>query len=178
MSAETPPSLLRLDAYLDDRRALSRDAFLQKHTSAVLVISLTPEGGPLEDDGAFRTQQVTASAARNPLLPIPKLTAVVPITKRMADAFQAFIWVGRESRCDVALPFNSVSKLQAQFVKRPNGDYELMDAGSTNGTYVDGTKLVKNKPVALRDSMQLRFGKLDTRFRTAQGFYEELGQFL
>jgi hypothetical protein len=163
---------------LDDRRTLSRDAFLEKHPHPVLVIALNPEGGALEDDGAFRTQVVTSESERSPLAYALRHSAVVPIEKRMPDAFQAFIWVGRESRCDVSLPFESVSKLQAQFVKRASGDFELSDAGSTNGTFVDGTRLEKNKPVLLRDSVRLRFGKIDARFRSPDGFWEELGRFL
>jgi len=178
VNAESAPSLTRLESFLDERRRLGRDQFLQIHSTPVLILGLTAQGGALEDDGAFRTQQVSAANDLASILPLPRSIAVVPISKRMADAFQAFIWVGRESRCDVALPFNSVSKLQAQFVKRPSGDYDLLDAGSTNGTFVDGVRLDKNKPFLLRDSMRLRFGKLETRFRTAEGFYEELGQFL
>lgn len=171
------PSLLRLDAFLEDRRMLNREQFTKKYSAPVLLIPLKPEG-TLEDDGAFRTQAVTAELQREAAVPASKLTAVIPIEKRMADPFQAFIWVGRESRCDVTLPFNSVSKLQAQFVKKPSGEFEILDAGSTNGTFIEGNRLEKNKPVMLRDSMLLRFGKIDARFRTAQGFYDELARFL
>lgn len=177
MSAENS-SLPRLDAFLDDRRQLTREQFLAKHTYPVLVLTLTPEGGVVEDGGEFRTQAVVMGQPLIPPAPSPKLTAIVPILKRMKDPFPTFIWVGRESRCDVTLPFSSVSKLQAQFLKKPNGDWDILDAGSTNGTFLNGVQLAKNKPVGLHDLAQLRFGKIDTRFRTTVGFWDELGKYL
>lgn len=178
MTAPTSVALTRLESFLAERRTLNRETFLQKYSTPMLVIALNPEGGALEDDGAFRTQVVTSDNGRNPFMEASKTTAVVPVQKRMADAFQAFIWVGRESRCDVALPFDSVSKLQAQFVKRPTGEFDLIDAGSTNGTFVEENRLEKNKPTLIRDSTRIRFGKIDTRFRTAEGFWDELGRYL
>lgn len=175
MTDPSPSPVLRPEAFLDDRRSLSREAFLAKHPLPVLVISLAPAGREVEHGGAFRTQLITSGLEGDVFAGLGPV-AVVAIEKRMADAFQAFIWVGRESRCDVSLPFTSVSKLQAQFIKRAQGEYELLDAGSTNGTFVDGAQLEKNKPVPLRDGALVRFGKIDTRFRTADGFWEELGQ--
>ena len=177
-AAAEPLNLTRMDAFLQDRRTLSRDQFLQKYATPVLIISLSPEGEGLQDDGGFRTQQITSENTGEALAPLAKRTLVVPVAKTSKDAFQAFIWVGREARCDVSLPFGSVSKLQAQFVKKPSGDFDLMDAGSTNGTFANGVKLEKNKPFTLRDQMKVRFGKVDARFRTAEGFWDETARFL
>ncbi len=177
MSSPTSTAPLSLDTFLPDRRALSRDAFLRKYPNPMLVIPLS-SGEPLEDDGAFRTQVLANAAPKNPIALAARQTLVVPVEKRSGDAFLAFIWVGRESRCDVALPFESVSKLQAQFVRRPTGELDLLDAGSTNGTFVDGNRLEKNKPSLMRDDLKIRFGLVDARFRTSEGFYDELGRYL
>lgn len=175
MSDSNEPALRRVHTYLKQRREEPRHKFLEEHRAPVLMVSLAAAE---DDDGAFRTQVMT-----HPGLPVPQeevgsSVAVVPVIKRMADAFQAFIWVGRESRCDVALPFESVSKLQAQFVKKPSGEYELIDAGSTNGTFVDGARLERNKPVAVRSGQKLRFGKVEALFLAPEAFWDELARFL
>ena len=175
MSASGQAALRRVNSYLKQRREEPRHKFLEDHREPVLVVSL---GAAEEDDGAFRTQVVTKSQAVGAAEAEGPDVAVVPVVKRMADAFQAFIWVGRESRCDVALPFESVSKLQAQFVKKPNGEFELIDAGSTNGTFVDGQRLERNKGVPIKSGQRVRFGKVEALFLAPEAFWDELAKYI
>jgi hypothetical protein len=131
-----------------------------------------------DEDDIFSTQQLSSGEVQKRLGEIWNQVMVAQVMKRSEDAFQAFIWIGREARCDIALPFEGVSKLHGQFIKKPNGGYELLDAGSTNGTFVNNTRLERNKPINLEDQTRIRFGGLETRFRTAVGFWEELGRFV
>lgn len=176
MSVSTQPALRRVSSYLKQRREEPRHKFLEEHKAPVLVVQLA--AAP-EDDGAFRTQVITTSGFEQAGEEGEGTNvAVVPVAKRMADAFQAFIWVGRETRCDVPLPFDSVSKLQAQFVKKTNGDYELIDAGSTNGTFVEGTRLERNKGVPIKSGQKVRFGKVEALFLTPEAFWDELAKYI
>jgi hypothetical protein len=170
-------TLPRLDAFLADRKALSKEAFLAKHTASALIISASAQGAQLEDAGGFHTQVLPSGTDRYGI-PVASQISVAFVVKRMADAFQNFIWVGRESRCDVVLPFESISKLQAQFLKKASGELDLLDPGSTNGTFLEGARLEKNKAAPVRDGMGIRFGRVSCRFRTAEGFWEELGRFV
>lgn len=168
MTAPNPVALpLRLlEASVVEFEQRGRAAFEAAHGDPVLLVNLSQ--APL-DDGALRTMAISA-ANRGPALE----TAVFPIAKRSADAFTTFIWLGRAAQCDVVLPFETISKLQAQFVRRPDGGLQLLDAGSSNGTFLGDTRLEKNKPVLLTDNAQLRFGKIKARFCLPLSFAAEV----
>ncbi|NDD28562.1 MAG: GGDEF domain-containing protein [Proteobacteria bacterium] len=71
---------------------------------------------------------------------------------------------GRGSRADIHLDFDSVSRLHARFVRHPNGQIDLVDLGSTNGTYVDGAPIERvtlkdGDTIGLGDVEAFRFGR-------------------
>lgn len=162
-------SLQPLEEFLQLRETISREAFLARLPGPVLLVPL--ESDAPEEESDFRTVSVTRENAR-----VSGGNSVALVAKRSADAFQSFIWVGRESRCDVCIPVESVSKLQGQFTRKPDGSFELLDVGSTNGTWVNGAKLEKNKPAELHSGNRIRFGRLEVTFLSAEGFWDELSR--
>lgn len=62
--------------------------------------------------------------------------------------------VGRASGCDIVVPRQTVSRLHARFV-REGPRYVLRDAGSANGTFVNGQQLVGPHLLADRDTIGL-----------------------
>lgn len=46
--------------------------------------------------------------------------------------------IGRDSRCDIVVEDDGVSRRHARVVKNDQGYFELVDLSSTNGTLVDG----------------------------------------
>ena len=58
-------------------------------------------------------------------------------------------------------PDLGVSRHQARLV-RQNGDFAVVDVGSTNGTYVNGHAVPYNQPTPLHDGDTLSFGALNT----------------
>lgn len=50
--------------------------------------------------------------------------------------------VGRADTCDVVIPDPGVSRQHARVHRGPEGT-ELLDLGSTNGTYVNGRRVVR-----------------------------------
>lgn len=169
MTTPAPPAR-PLGDYLPLRRTMSRDEFVRAYHTPVLLV--TPAAGG-DDAGELRTQVLTAEAVQRALAAATRGQLVFPVMKRMKDAFQTFVWVGRDPRCDVPLLYEGVSKLQAQFVLKPDG-VDLVDVGSTNGTFVDGVRLERNKPAPMRDGHALQFGTLQARYRTPEGLWEEL----
>ena len=133
----------------------------------MLLFSLEDE---LEDAGAYKT---TFSPSQRALAAEGQI-AVAPLVKRAPDAYPNFIWVGREPRCDVSLPFEGISKLHAQFIIKPDGAVDLLDAGSTNGTFIDAVRLGPHKAARVSDGAQIRFGKFEVRFRTAESFWMDI----
>ncbi len=69
------------------------------------------------------------------------------------------VTLGRGEDNDVVIPHASVSRAHARLMRR-NGGFELMDLGSTNGSYVDERKVQGS--VFVSPGSQVRFG--DIRF--------------
>lgn len=163
---DLPPGLRTLAEYLRERQSMTREQFLRAHPTPILVVPLM---AAVADADAFNTRPL-------PLQSGPPLSwAVATVSKRSGDAFPNFIWVGRESKCDITLPFDGLSKLHAQFILRPDGEVELLDTGSANGTFLDGERLPDNTPQRVRDGAKIRMGPLEMTYRTAAGLWEELG---
>lgn len=59
---------------------------------------------------------------------------------------------------DVHVNNRYVSKCHAILVPRADGRHDVFDEGSTNGTFVNGIRLVKNVPHALDEGDTIEFG--------------------
>jgi hypothetical protein len=115
----------------------------------------------LEDESAGdATERLTGTGLfgdKSPRLPV----GVVPLVKRAGSSGSAghagMITFGRGSECDVVLRHPGISKVHA-YVRRLGEMWIVTDAGSTNGTKVDGTKLT-NVGVELRSGSQMILGR-------------------
>lgn len=52
--------------------------------------------------------------------------------------------VGRDPNLDIPLPGDKVSRRHVQITRRPDGNYTVVDLGSSNGSFLAGAKLVKD----------------------------------
>lgn len=75
--------------------------------------------------------------------------------------------LGRAWLDAIRLSDPEVSKEHARITRRPGGAIEVADAGSRNGTFVDGARLASKESVALRDGSLLRIGRTVFVFRAA-----------
>src|ERR1022692_4656855 len=64
--------------------------------------------------------------------------------------------IGRGDGCAVMLDSRSVSRLHALIQRRDSGDLALVDLGSRNGSFVNGSRV--SFPVGLNDNDKLLFG--------------------
>jgi predicted component of type VI protein secretion system len=71
--------------------------------------------------------------------------------------------LGRNSRCDLILDEEGVSRRHARIVER-RGRYFLSDLGSMNGTYVDDRPLPIHGQAELVDGAVVRIGRMVLRF--------------
>jgi adenylate cyclase len=71
--------------------------------------------------------------------------------------------IGRGDGCAVLLDSRSVSRLHALIQRKDGGDLALVDLGSRNGSFVNGTRV--SFPVALNDKDRLVFGDQELTFR-------------
>jgi pSer/pThr/pTyr-binding forkhead associated (FHA) protein len=70
--------------------------------------------------------------------------------------------LGRNSRNEIVIENTFISGFHAEFLRRKDGGYELVDLKSTNGTYVNGRRVDRAE---LKPGDKVRFGQLDARYR-------------
>jgi S1-C subfamily serine protease len=67
------------------------------------------------------------------------------------------VTIGRERTADLVLDDEKASRQHCRLARRPGGDVELVDLGSTNGTRVNGVRA--GGPVTLRGGEKIRIGR-------------------
>jgi serine phosphatase RsbU (regulator of sigma subunit) len=65
--------------------------------------------------------------------------------------------LGRQADCTICLPAKAVSRQHAQIVHTPDG-YQVEDLDSSNGTFVNGTRLTPHSRVLLSDNDNFEVG--------------------
>ncbi len=80
--------------------------------------------------------------------------------------------VGRSSQNDVVLSDSRVSRVHCQFVQYDNGLFGIIDTGSTNGTFVNGRRIMGECPLQRGD--HVRIG--DTVFQWEQYFVSQASE--
>jgi pSer/pThr/pTyr-binding forkhead associated (FHA) protein len=72
---------------------------------------------------------------------------------------------GRNPTCQIALPDDvSVSRQHVRFTRQPDGICTVMDLNSTNGTFLDGKRLLPNVPTTLEPGTTLQVGRTTFEF--------------
>lgn len=80
---------------------------------------------------------------------------------------QGEVFIGRSAECEVHLPFNNISRRHAR-IRFHGEDYVIADLNSTNGTYVNGVRIIR---CVLRSNDQIQIGAAKIYFveeRTCQ----------
>lgn len=100
---------------------------------------------------------------------------VIAVASRPDTSNPGKLTLGSAGACDIQIPFPSVSKVHAFLLPlRGIEKWEIADAGSTNGTLVDGIGHKLGAPVELRDGAELQFGNVTATFWLAATFRENL----
>ncbi len=76
--------------------------------------------------------------------------------------------IGREDQ-DITLPSTRISRLHARIDKQSNNNYTITDLGSTNGTFLDGAKLLANVPEKLAAGQVVSIGEYRLSLQRAGG---------
>jgi len=82
--------------------------------------------------------------------------------------------IGRDPLSDIPVNDPEVSRQHALIISSSAGDYRLQDLGSTNGTFIDGTR-VGSKPEKLVPSNAIAMGSAVTFIFREIGVVEEAG---
>ena len=151
-----------LETFRDLARRLSPEAFEARFGSAFLLLTAvrphSSKSGSTthlellgDEDGTEKTSSLST-------LVYPLRSAVHIVT------------LGRAPESDVVIPDRSVSRLHAFMKRGAQGGYLLLDAGSSNGTTINGTSVRAKgsgppSPVVPGDSVRL--GRLEFTFVSA-----------
>jgi hypothetical protein len=151
-----------------DAAGLSPAAFEQRHGSGFLLLSTAGMKNVL---GGSSTELLLFAEEKEDAAERTAGLAVSVYPVRAASASHThLITVGRTSKNDLTFPDISVSRFHA-FIKRgPNGEYQIIDAGSSNGTSVNGFSVCTKQagpPTNLKNGDNIRFGQVDTTFLDA-----------
>lgn len=143
---------------------------------ALLVFSPSPSAllAPLseeDEEHCFRTR----SNVGTPMLGVGE-PIVFPVIKNQENAFGRGITIGRTGNNDVVLDDGTVSRFHAWFQREDDGRHLLTDAGSKNGSFLAGVRLVPRRPVQVPDGARLRFGQVEVVFFLAEGFVKLLAK--
>jgi len=172
-----------LEHYLE--AALStRDTFEQRFPHPFLVVAI-PKASftaqalvfktALNDSGQLREvwRKIVALRFRGKHFEVRQNCLVFRICKHAEAPEGAPIVVGRNPECDISLPDQSISKVHAHFA-RDNDRFTLADAGSLNGTQLNGRRLPPRQraPVAAGDRVD--FGPFETLVMSPLQFYGRL----
>jgi pSer/pThr/pTyr-binding forkhead associated (FHA) protein len=154
--------MLRVADLVDEAKRLSADAFAAAHPTPALLYN------PPEDDSAraFKTSVGPGPDERQEDVAIGPDTAVVFLAPREDSASHLRVTLGRATNVDVCLPYPKISKLHAIFTWS-EATYQVLDVGSTNGTYVNGKRLAPKTAEAIPDGALLNFWHIGARFCSA-----------
>lgn len=150
--------------YLHDEKA-----FVKALLHPVLVIEPRAEEG----DGESSEYQFRTQSGVNGLPAEAGEPMVVLVKKQAANAFQSRITVGRTSNNDVVLDDASVSRFHA-WLEHQDDEWKVADAGSKNGTFLNGQRLKPKKLSTLTLDARLKFGDVPASFLSPRTFTDLL----
>src|SRR5947209_2978266 len=88
--------------------------------------------------------------------------AVPPFRHRLTDDTSS---VGRASDCTIPIKDRYLSRKHAEFAS-VDGSWIVRDCGSANGTFINGVRVEKDRP--LRSGDRIRIGDTDILFETPE----------
>ncbi len=74
-----------------------------------------------------------------------------------------------EHQCDIALAHQSISRQHAAIVHDRAGNVQLLDLGSTHGTFAGGRRLEQHVPLILKEGDVLTFGGSKREYKVRLG---------
>lgn len=149
-------------------------AFRTQNAVPWLLWNDAPADGTRHDGPTQRAswEELVARAAAQKALKGEPLA--IPIRKGGGTAFVFGVTLGHTENNDIVVAAPTVSRFHAWFQAR-GSRFELLDAGSTNGTTVDGVRLEARKPFLLdRPSHALTFGDTRLEWLSAESLFERL----
>lgn len=94
--------------------------------------------------------------------------ALEPVVRDAAE-----ITLGRAPSCDLQIEEGTISQLHLVF-RRDGEAWTVRDVGSTNGSWLEGTRLEKDAPLPLADGARLQAAQVLFTFTSSRGLWRRL----
>jgi hypothetical protein len=159
-----------LSDYADELAKLGDAVFAQNHPHSVLVV--TGVVGALAEQVPLNRTLVTEPAGLSVQSVVGLIGRVFPLEKGKYSS-PGPISVGRTPDNDVTIPESSISARHC-FLRVLGAEISLTDAGSTNGTHVNGVKLPPKKAQKVVEGDVITMGRFHLGFHTPRGFIKTL----
>lgn len=156
--------LITLEELVAEARRDGGGALSERFTSPVMLVVAPAEGWA--NVTALKTGDRQLSVTMMP-------TIVVRVEGRASAPAPEKLHLGRSSVCEVILPFSALSKVHG-YLSKAGEEWLFEDAGSRNGSVVNGAKLLAGQKVALKDGAVLRFGDVTAKFLLAPSFLADV----
>lgn len=147
--------------------------------SAILSVKLTPQKDHTEEDAQVEEDAVDDVSEAEVVIDEapedevaeteqPVLSDGAFLTEKQNPSAKYMIGIdgvniGRRTGNDIVLSNPYVSSSHA-IIAVDDGIYRLTDIGSTNGTTINGEKLLPNQPIELKDGDEIIFGQMEVTF--------------
>ena len=152
---------------------LGREAFVKSVASAALVRRPNTETQLLDHDEFTGEDTMVAGVAPGTKPGGSGELELFPLAKKPGAPFADMITVGRTANNDVVIKDVTVSRFHAFFRER-DGGWIVCDAGSKNGTMLQGKPLDARKEKSLAPGAAVRLGDVETTFYDANALFDML----
>jgi hypothetical protein len=158
--------------YAEELKRIGDDAFGQTYPHTVLVV--TGIVGALAEQVPLNRTMVTEPAGLSVQAVVGLIGRVFPLVKSKYSS-PGPISVGRTPDNDVTIAESSISARHC-FLRVLGSEIQLSDAGSTNGTLLNGARLVPRKPQRVVEGDVITMGRFTVGLHTSRGFIKHLRQ--
>jgi ribosomal protein L27 len=154
-----------LEAFFEDAQSLSPEEFESRHGSGFLLLTATKSSSPKDTystdvqlliDGEDDSGSAHTGSLSTLVLPVRSAVHIVTL--------------GRASDNDVVVPDSSVSRMHAVMKRNDDGVFLILDAGSSNGTTVNGNSVLvrgHGPPTQVKPGDNVRLGRVECTFTNA-----------
>lgn len=159
---------LKIEAFVDDAKSLVADEFEDRHGAGFLLLSAT---GLKPDKGVSSTEMILLDDEPGAGERTAGVTILAFPLRPASGVHTHLVTAGRTSKNDVVIPDISVSRFHAYFKCGADGTWQVLDAGSTNGTTVNGRSVATKgagAPTDLKPGDSVRLGQMELTFLTAE----------
>ena len=105
----------------------------------------------LWEPGAWKPPQAATVMILEAVTRPPATASGEALALALIPGKQGSFTLGRGAECDASINDGTLSQLHLVFMRAPNGVWTVRDAGSKNGSWLDGRKLEAGRPQELRE---------------------------